>query len=395
MIDKPGQPSDADQPRPPAPGDQAGHIPAADDDEKGSLWANAPAAAEPASPRQPEGVLFNQMLNQAAASPAPEDSEPALPIAHDDAEEPQPEPEATPAPVAVPLPAVVTSPAPANAVSPETSTPPARPANLKPIVRLVNVSKSFGSLHVLRSVSLDIYPGQTTVIIGPSGTGKSVLLKHITGLLKPDSGEVWFHDQRVDQLSEKKMVEVRKRMGFLFQMGALFDSMTVGENVAFPLTEHNKKISAVDRLDRVQTMLNIVGLKGVDRKMPGDLSGGQKKRVALARAIVLEPELVLYDEPTTGLDPIRSDVINELILGLTRQLGIASIVVTHDMASADKIADRMVMLYDGKIVIDDTPEAFHQNENDLVRRFIKGQADQDELDAIRDGIAPVARHAMD
>lgn len=263
--------------------------------------------------------------------------------------------------------------------------------NLKPIVRLVNVHKAFGSLKVLQGVSLEFYPGKTTVIIGPSGTGKSVLLKIICGLLKPDRGEVWYEDIRVDKLPEKKLVDIRKKMGMLFQMGALFDSMTVADNITFPLLEHNRSMSAKERLERCHTMLKIVGLKDVDRKMPADLSGGQKKRVALARAIILEPALVLYDEPTTGLDPIRSDVINELILGLTRQLGIASIVVTHDMVSADKIADRMVMLFDGKIVIDGSPTEFHQTDNDLVKRFILGQADADELAAIREGIEPVAK----
>jgi len=268
----------------------------------------------------------------------------------------------------------------------------AKKTSVEPIVRLVNVSKSFGSLHVLRNISLDIYPGKTTVIIGPSGTGKSVLLKIICGLLKPDSGEVWFRGQRVDELEDRDLVGIRKRMGMLFQMGALFDSMTVGENIVFPLVEHNRKMSASQRHERCQKMLKVVALKDVANKMPSELSGGQKKRVALARAIILEPELVLYDEPTTGLDPIRSDVINELILGLTRQLGLASIAVTHDMISADKIADRMVMLYDGKIVIDGSPQAFHHSDNDLVNRFIRGQADEQELAAIREGIKPVARH---
>lgn len=401
MIDKPGQPSDSDQPRPTPPANEAGRGPASDEGEKGSLWSDESAATPaPAAPQEASGALFNQMRGRSDSPADPGDTEPALPQIEDESpsqEEPAAVPPTPPVPAAqVPKaePVRVTAGEPAASAEPQprTEKKTSTPTNQKPIVRLVNVSKSFGQLHVLRNVSLDIYPGQTTVIIGPSGTGKSVLLKHITGLLKPDSGEVWFHDQRIDQLSEKNMVEIRKRMGFLFQMGALFDSMTVGENVAFPLTEHNKKMSAAERLKRVQTMLNIVGLKGVEKKMPADMSGGQKKRVALARAIVLEPELVLYDEPTTGLDPIRSDVINELILGLTKQLGIASIVVTHDMVSADKIADRMVMLYDGKIVIDDTPEAFHQNDNDLVRRFIKGQADADELEAIRQGIAPVARH---
>ncbi|MEX2389844.1 MAG: ATP-binding cassette domain-containing protein, partial [Phycisphaeraceae bacterium] len=207
------------------------------------------------------------------------------------------------------------------------------------LVRLVHVSKSFGPLHVLRDVNFSFERGKNTVILGPSGTGKSVLLKHIVGLLKPDQGEVYYRDQRVDQLTPSQLVEVRKDVGFLFQMSALFDSMTVGENVAFPLVEHSTK-TAEARGARVEQVLEMVGLPGIQDKMPADLSGGQRKRVALARAVVLEPALVLYDEPTTGLDPIRADVINELILALNRKLGITSIVVTHDMASANKIADR-------------------------------------------------------
>ncbi|MEX0746039.1 MAG: ABC transporter ATP-binding protein [Phycisphaeraceae bacterium] len=252
------------------------------------------------------------------------------------------------------------------------------------LVRLVNVSKSFGSLHVLREVSLNIERGKTTVILGPSGTGKSVLLKHIVGLLRPDVGEVCFEDQRVDRMSPSELVEIRKHIGFLFQMGALFDSMTVGENVAFPLLEHTKQTPA-QRTERVEQVLEMVGLPGIQHKMPGDLSGGQRKRVALGRAIVLEPSLVLYDEPTTGLDPIRADVINELIIALNRRLGITSIAVTHDMASANKIADRLVLLYDGRIVCDGDQQAFHSSQDDLVQRFIKGQADQEDLEAIRRG----------
>ncbi len=252
------------------------------------------------------------------------------------------------------------------------------------MVRLANVSKSFGSLRVLENVSLDIFRGQTTVIIGPSGTGKSVLLKHIVGLLRPDRGEVYFEHYRVDQLDQQQLVEVRKQIGFLFQMGALFDSLTVEANVAFPLIEHTK-LSARQRAERVDRVLKMVGLAGLQPKMPGDLSGGQRKRVALARAIVLEPSLVLYDEPTTGLDPIRADVINELIIALSREMGITSIAVTHDIASANKIADRMVLLYDGRIVSDGNPGSFAHTDNPLVRRFIMGQADQDDLDRIREG----------
>ena len=254
------------------------------------------------------------------------------------------------------------------------------------IIRLVAVHKSFDSLKVLDGVSLDLQRGQTTVIIGPSGTGKSVLLKHIVGLLEPDRGEVWFEDQRVDGRSEADRVEIRKQIGLLFQMGALFDSLNVYDNVSFPLVQHTR-LSTSQRRRRCNDVLELVGLGGFENKMPSKLSGGQRKRVALARAIVLQPKVVLYDEPTTGLDPIRADVINELIIALGKHLGITSVVVTHDMASADKIADRMVMLYDGHIVADNDPRTFHQSDNELVQRFIQGRAKQEDLDRIREGFA--------
>lgn len=253
------------------------------------------------------------------------------------------------------------------------------------IVRLVDVSKSFGTLRVLNGVSLDFLRGQTTVIIGPSGTGKSVMLKHIVGLIKPDRGEVYFEGERIDTMDAKELVEARKQIGFLFQMAALFDSLTVGDNVAFPLVEHTQMTPA-QRDERVDRVLRMVGLSGMQKRMPAELSGGQKKRVALARAIVMEPSIVLYDEPTTGLDPIRSDLINELIINLSRRMGITSIVVTHDMVSAAKVADRMLLLYNGNIIADGDWEAFRKSDDELVQRFIRGQADRSEVDLIRKGI---------
>lgn len=253
------------------------------------------------------------------------------------------------------------------------------------LVRLVDLHKSFGSLRVLNGVSIDFCRGNTTVVIGPSGTGKSVLLKHIVGLLQPDRGEVYFEDQRVDQLSERDLVAIRTRIGFLFQMGGLFDSLDVGDNVEFPLVQHTR-MTADERDHRCDRVLRMVGLSGLQRKFPGQLSGGQKKRVALARAIIMEPLLVLYDEPTTGLDPIRSDLINELIIGLGRKLGISSLVVTHDMTSALKVADRMILLFEGRVCHDGTPREFVTSDDPLVQRFIQGQADQRELSAIRSGL---------
>jgi len=255
------------------------------------------------------------------------------------------------------------------------------------IVRLENLHKAFGDYKVLDGINLDIQRGQITVVLGPSGTGKSVMLKHIVGLLKPDQGHVYFEDRCVDAMSERELVEMRTRVGYLFQLGALFDSMTVEENVCFPLTEHTR-YNKNQQCNQARRVLAMVGLQGTEYKMPSDLSGGQRKRVALARAIVLEPAMVLYDEPTTGLDPIRSGVINELIIALSRNLGISSVVVTHDMTSANKIADRMVLLYNSQIIYDGDPEAFRNTDNDLVQRFVNGQADEAELQRIREGFAP-------
>ena len=256
------------------------------------------------------------------------------------------------------------------------------------LVRLDNIYKSFGTLRVLNGVSLEIKRGQTTVIIGPSGTGKSVLIKLIVGLLKPDRGGIYYDEKCVNTMSPAGLVEVRKEIGFLFQMSALFDSMDVGQNVEFPLVEHTEMTEA-ERDERVDRVLRMVGLSGLQRKWPGSMSGGQQKRVALARAIVLEPSLVMYDEPTTGLDPIRADLINELIIALNTKFGITSIVVTHDMASAAKIADRMLLLYDGNIICDGDPETFLRSENPLVQRFIQGQADAIELESIQQGLGTI------
>jgi phospholipid/cholesterol/gamma-HCH transport system ATP-binding protein len=250
------------------------------------------------------------------------------------------------------------------------------------LIRLKHLKKRFGPLIVLDDVSLTIERGQSVVILGASGTGKSVLIKHLVGLLKPDAGEVWFDEYRIDTLPEWKLMEVRKRFGFLFQMGALFDSMTVAENVAFPLKEHTE-LSAAEIAVVVKEKLGMIGLPDIGAKMPGELSGGQKKRVALARAIALNPEVIVYDEPTTGLDPIRSDVINELIKKLQRELQVTSIVVTHDMKSAFDVGNRLVMLHEGKIIEDGPPEIYRDSKNEIVNRFVAGEADERELAGLR------------
>jgi phospholipid/cholesterol/gamma-HCH transport system ATP-binding protein len=247
-----------------------------------------------------------------------------------------------------------------------------------PIIELRNLSKRFGSLHVLRKVDLSIEAGQCLVIIGGSGSGKSVMLKHMVGLLKPDKGQVYFDGERIDELPERRLVAIRTQFGFLFQMGALFDSINVGDNVAFPLVEHTRK-TPQEIEGQVREKLAFVGLDGTQKKMPAELSGGQRKRVALARAIAMGPRVVLYDEPTTGLDPIRSDVINELILKLQRELHVTSIVVTHDMNSAFKVADRMVMLFEGNLIFDGTPDELRASEDPRVKRFVLGEADEQEL----------------
>lgn len=254
-----------------------------------------------------------------------------------------------------------------------------------PIASLRNVTKAFGSLKVLNNVSLDFNRGEITVILGPSGTGKSVTMKHIVGLLKPDAGEVYFNSQRVDSLTESDLIEVRKQIGFCFQQGALFDSMSVGDNVEFPLIEHSKMKKA-ERMERVDECLRLVSLAGLESQMPSGLSGGQRKRIALARALALGPTLMCYDEPTAGLDPIRSDVINELILMLNRRFGTTSIVVTHNMQSTFKIADRVLMMYNGKVIYDGSADGLRKSDNPLVLRFIEGQAAEEDLQAIRYGL---------
>ena len=251
-------------------------------------------------------------------------------------------------------------------------------ANSQPIIRLDGVSKSFGQTKVLRGVDLEIAAGHTTVIIGPSGCGKSVLMKHMVGLLQPDTGSVFFRQRKISGLSERRMVPFRRRMGFLFQGGALFDSMTVEENIRFPLREHNIGTDSMQK-QRCREVLAMVGLDGLQERFPVELSGGQKKRVALARAIALHPQVIFYDEPTTGLDPIRADLINELILRLQKMLNNTAVVVTHDMASARKVGNRILMLHEGKFIIDTTPDGLENVSNEIVSRFIAGRASPEEL----------------
>ncbi len=258
------------------------------------------------------------------------------------------------------------------------------PEHLSPIIRLKGICKAFNGQTVLEDLSLDILRGRTTVVIGPSGCGKTVLLKHIVALLRPDRGRVFFDGMDITQLSERQLVPIRRRIGFLFQSNALFDSMTVAENIHFPLLEHGIR-SEAELQQRCRRVLGLVGLDGMQQRMPEELSGGQKKRVALARAIALNPEVILYDEPTTGLDPIRADLINELILKLQAELRTTALVVTHDMDSARKVADRIVMLYNSRILADTTPEGLREITDDVVVRFVDGQATPEELDELKHG----------
>lgn len=218
------------------------------------------------------------------------------------------------------------------------------------------------------------------------------MLKHIVGLLRPDSGEVYFDGQRVDNLRERDLRAVRLQVGLLFQMGALFDSMTVAENLAFPLIEHTR-LSRAQRADKIAQALATVDLEGIQEKLPAQLSGGQRKRVALARAIVLEPRVVLYDEPTTGLDPIRSDGINDLIIKLKKTMGVTSLVVTHDLVSAKKVADRVVMLLNGKVAADGTYAQLERCPDPRIQHFVAGQYDKDDDDAT--STPPPARRVIE
>jgi len=241
------------------------------------------------------------------------------------------------------------------------------------MIEIKNLYKSFGQHKVLDNTSLKIEKGTTCVIIGRSGCGKSVLLKHIVGILKPDAGKVLVDGRDITSLSEEELDPVRLKIGMVFQGGALFDSLTVAENVGFGLIEHNH-IGRQELLERVEEALGMVDLHGIGNLNPSELSGGMKKRVALARAICIKPEIILYDEPTTGVDPITADSINELIKNMHDKLKITSVVVTHDMKSAYRVADRIAMLYQGKIIAEGTPDEIQASGHPIVHQFINGLA---------------------
>ena len=241
------------------------------------------------------------------------------------------------------------------------------------MIEIQDLSKAFGRLKVLDRLGLTIQTGETMVIIGRSGSGKSVLLKHIIGLLAPDAGSVRIDGVDVATLSGEALNALRMKFGMLFQNAALFDSMTAFENVAFPLLEHTPMTSDAIR-QRVHECLQLVGLEHADALYPAQLPGGMRKRVGLARALAMGPEIILYDEPTTGIDPIMGDIVNDLTIALRDRLKVTSVVVTHDMRSAYKVADRIAMLYNGKIIEVGSPEAIRQSANPVVRQFINGEA---------------------
>jgi phospholipid/cholesterol/gamma-HCH transport system ATP-binding protein len=239
-----------------------------------------------------------------------------------------------------------------------------------PIIRVVDLYKSFGPNRVLNGANLAVDSGSTCVILGTSGSGKTVLMKHIIGLLKPDRGQVLVEGQDVVPLSPEELALVRRKMGMVFQGSALFDSMTVYENVSFMLREHTR-LSEPEMREIVRRKLELLDLRGVEDKYPSDLSGGMRKRVGLARAIVLDPKIVLYDEPTTGLDPITTDYVDQMIIDARRALGVTSVVISHDVASTFKVADTVAFLADGRIVEQQPPATLRQSQHPQVKRFLQ------------------------
>ena len=239
------------------------------------------------------------------------------------------------------------------------------------IIELRDVHTSFNGVLVHSGINLCIKEGEVMSLIGSSGVGKSVLLKELIGILKPDKGEILVMGRNIVPLKEEELIKIRRNIGILFQGSALFDSLTVYENIAYPLREHTK-LKEKEIEEKVREKLGLVGLEGVEEKIPDELSGGMKKRVGLARAIAIEPKIILYDEPTTGIDPITAEKINELILSLQSKLGITTIVVTHDLHCVKKVSDRMAMLFEGKIITEGTWDEFENSEQKVIRDFIAG-----------------------
>ena len=239
------------------------------------------------------------------------------------------------------------------------------------MIRIVDLWKTFGTHEVLRGISLEIPTGSTCVILGGSGSGKTVLMKHVIGLLKPDRGTVYVDSVEIPRLEGKELTEARRMFGMVFQQAALFDSMTVFENVAFPLKERRRDMKPAELREHVIEKLRVVDLgEEVLPRYPAELSGGMKKRVALARALIHEPQVVLYDEPTTGLDPITTDYVDDMIVHTKQRLGVTSMVISHDIASSFKVADRLAVLYDGRIAAQGTPDEVRRSEHPHVKKFL-------------------------
>jgi len=239
------------------------------------------------------------------------------------------------------------------------------------MIEIIDVHKSFGGNKVLQGVNLKINEGETLAIIGRSGCGKSVLLKHIVGLLFPDSGTIKIEGKDLNNVSTSELYSIRRSFGFLFQGAALFDSMTVEENIGLPIVENNTSFSLKELEKNIEEKLELVGLPGIQKLKPAELSGGMKKRVGLARALITNPKYILYDEPTTGLDPIMSDSIDDLIKDLNEKINVTSIVVTHDMFSVKNVADKIAMMHEGKIYFEGSPEAIINSTDQVINNFIK------------------------
>ncbi|NJN14184.1 MAG: ABC transporter ATP-binding protein [Planctomycetes bacterium] len=261
------------------------------------------------------------------------------------------------------------------------------------MIRIDRLSKSYGERVILRECSLEVRKGETLVVIGASGTGKSTLLRTIIGLTAPDSGRVFVDGQEVNRLPRRDLQALRARMGYLFQTGALINWLSVGANIALPLVE-TRKLPDAEVEARVDRALSLVGLAGTRDLSPGQLSGGMRKRVGLARSLVTDPEIILYDEPTTGLDPVTAHIIDQLIIDLRVKLGVTSVVVSHDMEGVYRVADRVAMLYDGRIIATGTPDEFRNSPDPIVQQFVTGALEGPLADRVRQGAPPDAPRSL-
>ena len=276
--------------------------------------------------------------------------------------------------------AVLSSFPPVQLLFPRTPSPDAFELHLCDMIKLIDVYKSFGPKKVLEGFSLDVAEGETMVLIGYSGSGKSVAIKHIVGLLEPDRGTVWVDGVEVPRLTREELYELRSKIGYVFQFAALFDSLTIGDNVAMGLRKEGR-LGESEIMKRVGQALELVDLPGVETKYPAELSGGMRKRVGIARAIARQPKYIMYDEPTTGLDPVTAAIIDQLMIRMREKLGVTSIVVTHDMRSAYTVGSRIAMLYEGQIRQVGTVDEIQHTHDPVVRQFIEGKPDLDAVEA--------------